>query len=64
LDEFDDSMIELQPDGSCIVSVKWPEDNWVYGFILSFGEYLEVLEPKRIRKIIKNKLSIIGKKYL
>ena len=63
-DEFDESMLEKQPDGSLIVTVTWPEDNWVYGFILSFGEYLEVIEPEYIHKIIKDKAQKISEKYL
>jgi len=62
-DEFDWSMVEKQPDGSYLVEVTWPEDNWVYGFILSFGEYIEVLEPEHIKKIIGAKAQMILKKY-
>jgi predicted DNA-binding transcriptional regulator YafY len=64
LDEFEEEAVKKQPDGSFIVIVKWPESNWVYSFILSFGEYIEVLEPKRIRKTIKKILLNINKKYL
>ena len=63
-DEFDESMIKKQLDGSFIVTATWPQDQWTYGFILSFGEYIEVLEPERIRKAIKNIILKIGKKYL
>jgi len=63
-DEFDDAMIEKQPDGGFIVSVTWPEDTWVYGTILSYGEFIEVLEPDYLRKIIKEKSEKILKKYL
>ncbi|MCL2066946.1 MAG: YafY family transcriptional regulator [Treponema sp.] len=63
-DEFDDKMIKKRPDGSFIVQVTWPEDHWLYGFLLSFGEYVEVLEPERIKKIIKNKAEKIFKKYI
>ena len=62
LDEFFDA--EKQPDGSFISTVTWPEDDWVYGFILSFGEYIEVLEPEYMKEIIKNKLLKSAKKYL
>jgi predicted DNA-binding transcriptional regulator YafY len=63
-DEFDEDFVEKQPDGSFIVSVTWPEDDWVYGTILSYGEYIEVLEPEHIREIIKNKTLKTVKKYL
>ena len=62
-DDYYDEIIERQPDGSFIVSVTWPEDDWVYGYVLSFGEYIEVLEPEHIREIIKEKSEKMLKKY-
>lgn len=62
LDDFGEA--EKQPDGSFIVTVTWPEDDWVYGSILSYGEYIEVLEPAYIREIIKNKLLKTARIYL
>jgi len=54
---------ELQPDGSHIVTVTWPEDEWVYGFLLSFGEYAEVLEPEHLREIVQEKARKIFAMY-
>ena len=62
-DEFSEDMVECQPDNSFIVTVTWPEDNWVYGFILSFGEYIDVLAPQRIKDIIRDKAKKIAAKY-
>jgi len=62
-DDFYEHMVEKQPDGSFIVTVSWPEDHWLYAFILSFGRYVEVLEPKYLRDIIKNEAKAISKKY-
>ena len=62
-DEFGESAVEKQPDGSFIATAIWSEDNWVYGFILSFGEYAEVLEPPHIRETLKNKVKNIYEKY-
>jgi len=62
-EEFAESMVEKQPDGSYIVTVTWPEDNWVYGFILSFGEHIEVLAPEYLRQIIKEKAQQIAGQY-
>jgi predicted DNA-binding transcriptional regulator YafY len=63
-DEFREECAEKQPDGSFVISVSWPEDEWVYGTILSFGEYIEVLEPEHIRESIRKKIEKISKKYL
>lgn len=43
----------VEPDGSLIVDMRMPEDGWVYGMILSYGKYVEVLAPERIRDIIR-----------
>ncbi len=64
MDEFDGCETAKLPDGSFIVSVTWPEDDWVYGTILSYGGYIEVLEPEHIREIIKEKAEKIVKTYL
>jgi len=58
-DDFDENQIEEQPDGSFILTVSWEEDNWVHGFILSYGEYAEVLAPEHLRKTIKDKAKKI-----
>jgi len=63
-DDFDENMVAKQPDGSYIATATWPEDNWVYGFLLSFGEYIEVLEPEHIRQIIAKKAQKIAEKYI
>ncbi|MCL2573049.1 MAG: YafY family transcriptional regulator [Defluviitaleaceae bacterium] len=63
-DEFSEDMIEKQPDGNLIATVTWTEDNWVYGFILSLGECIEVLEPPHVREIIKTKAQNIFRKYM
>jgi len=63
-DEFDHEAIVKNSDGSFMVTVSFPENEWVYGYILSYGNYAEVLEPKHIREIIKKELENSLKKYL
>ncbi|NLY89683.1 MAG: YafY family transcriptional regulator [Firmicutes bacterium] len=55
-DEFEESQITPHADGSFTVRFSYPEDEWVYGLILSFGMYAEVIEPPHIREIIKERL--------
>ncbi|NLT16503.1 MAG: WYL domain-containing protein, partial [Clostridiales bacterium] len=31
-----------------------PEGAWLYGFLLSFGDKAEVIEPEHLRKTIRN----------
>ena len=62
-DEFEDSEITKKDDGSFVINVEYPENEWVYGYILSFGEYLKVLSPERVKRTIKNKIEKILKNY-
>jgi predicted DNA-binding transcriptional regulator YafY len=56
-DDYDEQRITRNPDGTYDVTVSFPEDEWVYGYIMSFGDRVEVLEPKRIRDIIRARLQ-------
>ncbi len=51
-DEFQPERITQLPDGSLLAEAEFPEDNWVYGYLLSFGPLMEVLEPERVRKTL------------
>ena len=48
-DEFDERNIIKNKDGTLTVSMSVPEDHWLYCYILSFGEFIEVLEPQSVR---------------
>ncbi len=63
-DEFESKEITKKQDGNFIIKVKYPENEWVYGYILSFGEYAKVLNPGYAKNIIKDKLQRTLKNYL
>ncbi len=63
-DEFDSSEISKNEDGNFIIKVEYPENDWVYSFILSFGEYVKILSPEYAKNIIKHKLQKTLKNYL
>lgn len=56
-DDFDDELIIRNTDGTCSITVTYPEDEWVYGYLLSFGCYMEVLEPEHIRSIVAERMK-------
>lgn len=62
-DDYDEQNITRNPDGTYDVTVTFPEDEWVYGYIMSFGNYVEVLEPPRIRDIIRARMKKALKYY-
>lgn len=62
--EFENSEITKKSDGNFLIKIKYPENDWVYGYILSFGEHIKVLSPEIAKSIIKNKLEKTLKNYL
>ena len=63
-DEFESTEITKKEDGNFIIKVKYPENEWIYGYILSFGEYARVLNPGYAKNRIKDKLQRTLKNYL
>jgi len=49
-DEFDQGCVARQGDGSLLVETVFPEDQWLYGYLLSFGAGVEVLSPDTLRR--------------
>lgn len=62
-DEFENSEISKKENGNFIVKVEYPENEWVYGYILSFGEHIKVIAPNRAKNMIKDKLEKTLKNY-
>ena len=60
---FYEENIIIDEKGYTVVKISFPEDEWVYSMILSYGEYVEVLEPHYIKDIIKKKAQKIYEKY-
>ena len=62
-DEFHEENIVKNLDGSFNVTTSFPEGDWIYRYVMSYGDYAEVIEPKDIREIIKRKFEDGLKKY-
>lgn len=62
-DDFDDQLLCDNGDGTYTLEIDFPEDEWLYGYILSFGCFVKVIEPERIRRIIKERSERIIEFY-
>ncbi|MBN1761187.1 MAG: YafY family transcriptional regulator [Chitinispirillaceae bacterium] len=61
---FEPDQIRLLDDGFLQVKVPFPEDDWIYSWLLSFGDEVEVVAPQSIRKKITALVRKIGEKYV
>lgn len=63
-DEFNGSNVIKNEDGSFTVTVYLPEDSWLYGFLLSFGADVRVMEPRRVKENLLAQIEAIKESYL
>lgn len=61
-DEFDKTQIRQQKNGDLIASAKMPADEWLTGFLLSFGTQVEILSPSGLKKNIAEQAKLIYEK--
>ena len=62
-DEFEEEQIACKKNGDFLVTMKYIENQWLYGYILSWGAYAFVREPDHIRKKIEKELKNMINKY-
>jgi len=56
-DSFEQNEITRNEDGSFTVSLCYPEDEWVYGMILSYGSHVKIISPESLKVEIVNRLK-------
>lgn len=62
-DEFPPSAIKKNDDGTFLVHTEFQDGNWLMGYLMSFEDHLEIIEPEEIRnKLIKKYINVL-KKY-
>ena len=61
-DEFDETQINHKQNGDMIVSAKMPVNDWLVGYLLSFGTQVEVMEPVYLREILAAQVEELYKK--
>ena len=63
-DEFSEKNISKTENGNFKVIMENYENEWLYGYLLSFGEYLKIIAPERIKNILSHKIEQMRKNYL
>ncbi|PKM76903.1 MAG: YafY family transcriptional regulator [Firmicutes bacterium HGW-Firmicutes-15] len=63
VEEYFDSDMIRQDNGKIMIKIHLPENNWLYAWLLSFGNAVEVINPPHIREIMARTAEEIFKKY-
>ncbi|AMD95991.1 transcriptional regulator [Leptotrichia sp. oral taxon 847] len=62
-DEFFEESITKKENENFEITTEIFENEWLYGYLLSFGEHLKVLKPARIREILAKKVEKMRENY-
>ena len=62
-DDFGESHIQREKDGSVILSAKIPYDNWIITYILSYGTNVEILKPLWLKDEMKYNVKKLAEFY-
>ncbi len=62
-DFFDEEKITVTADGDIMVATEFPDIEWTYHHILSYGDGVEVLEPEFFRETLSQKARNIQEIY-
>lgn len=62
-DEYDSSCFQRREDGSFLVTIDFPKSEWVYGYLMSFGNSMRILEPEDIRDEVKSRYQKALQQY-
>ncbi|EHB66072.1 WYL domain-containing protein [Paenibacillus lactis] len=63
VDEFKEENISKQEDGSFRVTSDMPSGEWLYQYLLSYGDLLEVIESVSVRLEMKSRTTKMAEKY-
>lgn len=62
-DEFPPEQVQQNADGSFLVHTDLQAGSWLTGYLMSYADCLEVLEPKTLREELRQKYKNILDKY-
>lgn len=62
-DEFDETQVSRCENGNLLVSAEMPEDEWLTGYLLSFGTQVDIIEPEYLKRSVAEHAKKIYEKY-
>jgi predicted DNA-binding transcriptional regulator YafY len=63
-DYFSPEQIVVQADGTVLVTSSQPEEPWLYGFLLSYGPDVLIIEPQSLAQVVLKKAQEIVQLYI
>ncbi|MCI8740474.1 MAG: YafY family transcriptional regulator [Oscillibacter sp.] len=62
-DEFREDQVRLCEDGNYYVTAQYELNTWTIHYLLSFGKYVEIVEPEAARAMLRERAAEIVKIY-
>lgn len=62
-DIFTPDKIQVLSNGDMVVTAQFPDNDWWFSLVLSFGEHAEILGPEHMRQTMITRIGSMDKKY-
>lgn len=62
-DDFPKAQWTTEKDGSFTVELDAPESDWLYGYLMTFGDLLRVIEPEWLKNELYRRLKSAAEQY-
>ncbi len=62
-DDFDREYITNEANGGGVVTVSFPEGDWLFGYLMSYGAGIEVLSPEPLRQEMIRRMDEARENY-
>lgn len=62
-DDYDESWLTRTDDGLWRLEIDLPDDEWLYGYVLSFGPQVTVVSPEHVRRNIRARCAETLQRY-
>lgn len=63
-DDFAVETVQMQDDGDFLVETDVPDGDWIYSYLLSYGDAVEVIEPMNVIQGLREVAKSVYEKYL
>lgn len=62
-DEYDEECMTVDEEGYYYVTYEYADNDWLVRHLLSFGEYVEIIEPAYMKQRMREKIKEVLKNY-
>lgn len=64
IEYYNEDQIVKESEATYLITAEYPYDEWIYSYILSYGDNIEIIEPEFVREEVKKRIKNMFGKYI